>query len=158
VVAHSEGPGKGAELIVRLPLDTSVPTEASEVGSARTVARRRILIIEDNVDAATSLCELLELLENEVEVAYDGPEGLAKARLFHPHVLLCDIGLPGMDGFDVARAFRADEALARTLLVALSGHALPEDLERAQQAGFQRHLLKPPSLKKLEQVLAEVTR
>jgi CheY-like chemotaxis protein len=89
------------------------------------------LIIEDNVDAADSLREVLELSGHEVAVAYNGPDGLAKAREWRPEVLLCDIGLPGMDGYEVARAFRADEALRKTFLVALSGYALPVKLVRS---------------------------
>jgi two-component system CheB/CheR fusion protein len=109
-----------------------------------------------NVDAANSLSEVLTFCEHEVEVAHNGPDGLAKARTFHPDVVLCDIGLPGMDGFQVARAFRSDSALKGAFLVALSGYALPEDLERAKAAGFERHLAKPPDLEKLERVLADL--
>ena len=154
--AHSDGLGKGAEFVVRLPLaiDGVVAPEASR-GSARC-SGRRVLIIEDNIDAANSLREALELGGHEVAVAYDGPDGLAKAREFRPEVVFCDIGLPGMDGFEVARAFRADQALNAAFLVALSGYALPEDLQRASEAGFHRHLAKPPSFEKLEHVLAEL--
>jgi CheY-like chemotaxis protein len=91
-------------------------------------------------------------------VAYNGPEGLEKAWTFHPEVVLCDIGLPGIDGYQVARAFRADEALKDIHLVALSGYALPEDRQRATEAGFERHLAKPPSLEKLKELLADIPR
>jgi two-component system CheB/CheR fusion protein len=131
--------------------DTTPP--ASRPGVERSP--RRVLIIEDNIDAADSLSEALEFGEHEVTVAYNGPEGLERAREFKPEVVLCDIGLPGMNGYDVARAFRSDEALKGTYLVALSGYALPEDLQRAQEAGFDRHLAKPPSLEKLEELLSE---
>jgi CheY-like chemotaxis protein len=89
----------------------------------------------------------------DVEVAYNGPQGIAKAKEFRPDVVFCDIGLPMMDGFEVARAFRADEALKGVFVVALSGYALPEDVARAQAAGFDQHLAKPTSLEKLEEVL-----
>ena len=89
-------------------------------------------------------------------MAYNGPAGIARAREFRPDVVLCDIGLPGMNGYEVARAFRADGALSRTCLVALSGYALPEDLQRAVEAGFERHLAKPPSFDKLEELLAAI--
>jgi PAS domain S-box-containing protein len=152
--ARSDGLGKGAEFVVRLPL----AIEAGEAAEARLASRkpagRRVLIIEDNIDAADSLREVLEFGEHEIAVAYNGPEGIAKAREFRPEVVLCDIGLPGMDGFEVARAFRADEGLKGTYLVALSGYALPEDLQRAEEAGFDRHLAKPPSLEKIEEALA----
>jgi two-component system CheB/CheR fusion protein len=114
-----------------------------------------VLIIEDNRDAADSLREVLEFGAHVVEVAYNGPDGLDRAREFKPEIVLCDIGLPGMDGYEVARAFRADEALKGVFLVALSGYALPDDLQRAREAGFERHLAKPSSLEKLEELLAD---
>jgi two-component system CheB/CheR fusion protein len=154
VSAHSAGPGQGAEFIVRLPLDDVQVVAKTEASAAERHARR-VLVIEDNVDAADSLGEALELSDHEVEVAYSGSEGLEKAYRFKPNVVLCDIGLPGMDGYEVARAFRSDETLKRTYLVALSGYALPDDLERAADAGFDRHLAKPPSLEKLEELFAE---
>jgi two-component system CheB/CheR fusion protein len=116
---------------------------------------RRVLIIEDNLDAAESLREVLELGEHEVEVAYSGPDGIERAHSFHPDVVLCDIGLPGMDGYEVARAVRQDPTLQSTFLVALSGYALPEDQERAAEAGFQHYLAKPPSVDALERVLSK---
>ena len=156
ISAHSDGLGSGAEFVLRLPLEMVGST--SEPREERHVARspsRRVLIIEDSLDAADSLREALELDQHEVEVAYDGPEGTAKAREFRPEVVLCDIGLPGMSGYAVAQALRADDALNGVFLVALSGYALPEDLQRAQEAGFDRHLAKPPNMEKLEALLAE---
>jgi two-component system CheB/CheR fusion protein len=155
VSAHSAGLGQGAEFIVRLPLAPEQAV-ASQAGESATRRRRRVLIIEDNIDAADSLRDVLEYGEHRVEVAYNGPQGIAKAHEFLPEVVLCDIGLPGMDGYQVARAFRADAALKGAFLVALSGYALPEDLQQAQAAGFNRHLAKPPSLETLERVLADV--
>jgi two-component system CheB/CheR fusion protein len=156
VRAHSEGPGRGAEFVVELPLDDA--TQGKIIPGAETSPTRRIrvLIVEDNLDAAQSLREVLELGEHLVDVAHSGPEGLAKARAFRPEVVLCDIGLPGMDGYGVARALRADEVLKSVFLVALSGYALPDDLQRASEAGFDRHVAKPPSLEKLEDLLREL--
>jgi two-component system CheB/CheR fusion protein len=156
ITAHSLGLGQGAEFVVRLPLALDESAADGPMRSDTPVpgGRRRVLIIEDNADAADSLREALELSEHEVEVAHDGPAGIAKARKRIPDVVFCDIGLPGMDGFDVARAFRADEALKATYLVALSGYALPEDVQRASQAGFDQHLAKPPNLDTLERALA----
>jgi two-component system CheB/CheR fusion protein len=114
---------------------------------------RRVLIIEDNVDAASSLREALELCDFQVRVAHDGVEGIELARRFKPDVVVCDIGLPGMDGYQVARAVRADGALDRIGLIALSGYALPADVERARAAGFDRHLAKPADLGSLERAL-----
>ena len=155
VEARSDGPGKGAEFTLRLPIDRAaeVPKPAPSERPSRAV--RRVLIIEDNVDVADSLREALGFLKHTVEVAYSGPEGLAKAREFKPEVVLCDIGLPGMDGYDVARAFRADPALAGTFLVALTGYALPEDQSKAQQAGFDRHLAKPAGVSDLQKILVK---
>ena len=143
VSAHSEGIGKGVEFIVRLPLNGALDVQ-TPTPSMFPTALRRVLIIEDLADAAQSLREALELCGHQVEVAVNGPTGLARARGFCPEVVLCDIGLPGMDGYEVARAFRADEALKDVFLVALSGYALPDDLRRAAEAGFDQHLAKPP--------------
>jgi two-component system CheB/CheR fusion protein len=154
ITAHSAGVGQGAEFVVRLPL--ALEEVASESARSPTLApsHRRVLIIEDNVDAADSLREALELSEHKVEVAYTGLSGIAKARASKPEVVFCDIGLPGMDGFEVARAFRADDVLRGMRLVALSGYALPEDVQRAREAGFDQHVAKPPSLESLEEALA----
>jgi PAS domain S-box-containing protein len=156
VSARSGGPGKGSEFVVRLPLDGGALLEPPPAPSPARVGRRRVLVVEDNADAAQSLREVLELGGHDVAVAHTGPEGVAQARSFRPDVVLCDIGLPGMDGYAVARAFRADEALREVHLVALSGYALPEDRQRAADAGFERHLPKPPSLEALEEVLGRV--
>jgi PAS domain S-box-containing protein len=154
VTAKSAGLGQGAEFVVRLPLALE-KAAAPQSGESATKRRRRVLIIEDNIDAADSLRDVLAYDEHQVEVAYNGPQGIAKAHEFLPEVVLCDIGLPGMDGYQVAHAFRADATLKGAFLVALSGYALPADLERAQAAGFSRHLAKPPSLEKLRELLVE---
>ncbi|MGA7745129.1 MAG: GAF domain-containing protein [Polyangia bacterium] len=158
ISAHSPGLGQGAEFVVRLPLALE-QTAADGPARSSTEAqggRRRVLVIEDNIDAAESLREAIEFSGHEVEVAYNGPAGIAKAHQYKPEVVFCDIGLPGMDGFDVARAFRADHALKGAHLVALSGYALPEDVQRAFEAGFDQHLAKPPNLLSLEQTLAHM--
>jgi len=154
--AHSDGAGRGAEFTVSLPQTENEDAPGEPAAANRIATGRRVLIIEDNVDAATSLREVLELDSHQVAVAHDGPAGLAMASDFHPEVVLCDIGLPGMNGYDVARAFRADEALKRTFLVALSGYALPEDLQHAAEAGFERHLAKPLGLQALQDLLSSL--
>jgi two-component system CheB/CheR fusion protein len=154
--AHSDGAGRGAEFTVSLPQAENEESPGEPAAANRIATGRRVLIIEDNVDAATSLREVLELDSHQVAVAHDGPAGLAMASTFHPEVVLCDIGLPGMNGYDVARAFRADEALKRTFLVALSGYALPEDLQHAAEAGFERHLAKPLGLQALQDLLSSL--
>jgi PAS domain S-box-containing protein len=154
VEARSEGPGQGSEFVIRLPLDAR--SAEPERARTRSVHRsRRVLVIEDNIDAAESLRAALELNGHRVAVAYNGHEALAKARQFRPEVAICDIGLPGMDGYALAQAFRADPELKQTVLMALSGYALPEDMQRAAEAGFERHLSKPPDLEQLEQLLSE---
>jgi len=146
--------GGGAEFVVRLPLASETVAAAGDAHHCAPPAHRRVLIIEDNVDAVHSLRQVLGLGGHEIEVAYNGLDGLSKAREFKPDVVLCDIGLPEMDGYAVARAFRADEALRATRLVALTGYALPADVARAQEAGFDQHLAKPPVMEKLEEALA----
>jgi two-component system CheB/CheR fusion protein len=155
VHAHSEGLGQGAEFVIELPLDQGAGKEPSTSPARPEAICRRVLVIEDNRDAADSLREVLEFGAHVVEVAYNGPDGLHRARTFKPEIVLCDIGLPGMDGYEVAHAFRANPALKDVFLVALSGYAQPDDLQRARDAGFDKHLAKPSSLEKLEELLAD---
>ncbi|MCZ7687383.1 MAG: ATP-binding protein [Sandaracinaceae bacterium] len=153
VSGESDGEGRGATFTVRLPLEA-----APDVGCAPSRRPggvcRRVLVIEDNVDTADTLREALSMSGHVVEAAYAGPEGIEKARAFGPDVVLCDIGLPGMDGFEVARAMRADPVLGRASIIALTGYALPEDIAKAREAGFDGHLAKPPSLEELTALLA----
>ncbi len=157
--AESRGLGLGTELTVTLPLDAPARLRLAVVPPPEARAPvagggRRVLVVEDNADAAESLREALELGGHEVEVAYSGTEGLEKVRALEPEVVLCDIGLPGMDGYAIARAVRADPRLRSTYLVALSGYALEADVDRAAEAGFDLHVAKPPSIEALEDVLA----
>ncbi|MCK6549177.1 response regulator, partial [Myxococcota bacterium] len=126
------------------PRPSSSATEPSTTHGSPTA--RRVLVIEDNVDGADSLREILELEGHVVDVAYDGPTGLEKARRTRPEVVLCDLGLPGLDGYGVARALRQEPWARDRRLVALTGYALPEDRRRTAEAGFDLHLSKPPSL------------
>ncbi len=151
----SGGLGLGSDFTVRLPL-TEPPREQAAAAPPRATRQgRRVLVIEDSVDAADALQTVLTLDGHDARVAYDGPSGIALARDIHPEVVFCDIGLPEMDGYEVARAMRADDALRGTYLVALSGYARPEDRERSAQAGFDWHLAKPPSTEALERVVAD---
>jgi PAS domain S-box-containing protein len=155
VEANSRGIGTGAEFTVRLPIQPLTdPGSAAKGPQAKgPCPRRRVLVIEDNIDAAESLKEALELGDHDVSVAYNGLDGIQRARELKPDVVLCDIGLPGADGYSVARAFRSDASLRSTFLVALTGYAAPEDQQRAAAAGFQGHLAKPASIEQLEEVL-----
>ena len=146
VEAYSDGSGKGAEFVVRLPAlpaaarATPLPRRAAE-DAAR--ARARVLVVEDNLDAAESLLMLLQLLGHHVRAVHDGISALDVARANVPDVMLVDIGLPGMDGYEVARRIREQPGLERIALVALTGYGREEDRERALEAGFDYHLVKP---------------
>jgi CheY-like chemotaxis protein len=109
-------------------------------------------VVDDNADAADSLSDLLRMLGHVVDVAYDGPSALARARESRPEVVLCDLGLPGMSGYEVARSLRASAADLR--LFAVSGYAQPEDVRRATEAGFDGHVSKPCNLADIERLLA----
>jgi signal transduction histidine kinase len=144
VRAWSEGPGKGSAFTCTFPLQPPPAEErpAPGQGSVRG-GPRRVLIIEDNRDSADSLSLLLQLGGHDVVVAYNGRDGIAQARRFRPDVVLCDLGLPGMTGFEVARALRDDPATATARLIAVSGYGQDEDQRRARAAGFDDHLIKP---------------
>lgn len=117
----------------------------------------RVLIIEDNQDAADILREVLEMYEHQVRVAHTGPDGLDLARAFHPEVVLCDLGLPGMDGYAVANAMRQDPETRDTRLVALTGYGQAEERARARASGFDEHLTKPVGLDEIQRVLVGPT-
>ena len=154
VEARSGGPGRGAEFVVRLPLAEVGKEPRREPTAALAGRARTILVVEDNLDAGQSLADVLELQGHRVHVARDGRSGLDLARELRPDVVLCDIGLPDLDGYEVARALRRDDALRATRLVALSGYAQPEDRQRARDAGFDAHVAKPPDLDELMTVVA----
>jgi CheY-like chemotaxis protein len=143
VKAHSEGRGKGAEFVVRLPVDRAEHAASTPGNSLKPIQRRRVLIIEDNHDAADSLRLLLELLGQTTRVAYSGTSGLHEAQEWAPDMVFCDIGLPVVDGYEVARQLRRHPATAHTRLVALTGYGQEEDKARSLAAGFDTHLTKP---------------
>jgi CheY-like chemotaxis protein len=150
VTATSEGPGLGAELIVRFPASEETPA-LGENGEPlpRAAAALRILIVEDNVDAVEALRSLLEQHGHQVLVAYDGPTGIEAAKSGRPDVVLCDIGLPGMDGYAVAGAIRRDPAASTARLIAVTGYGRDVDRDRALESGFDIHLVKPVSARQL---------
>ena len=117
---------------------------------------RRILVVDDNVDAAQSLGMLLGILGNEVRTAHDGPSALKEAESFGPEVVLLDIGMPGMDGYEVARQMRTMPPVRDTILVALTGWGQLEDRQRSDEAGFDHHLVKPVEPKVLERLLTDL--
>ncbi|HVI93002.1 MAG TPA: response regulator, partial [Anaeromyxobacter sp.] len=138
---------------VRLPLAAGPsPSRREDDGAAPHLASRLVLVVDDNMDAADSLADLVRMFGHRTEVAYDGPSALDKARATRPDVVLCDLGLPGLSGYDVARALRTEHPGMR--LVAASGYAQPEDVARALEAGFEAHLPKPPDPDAIERLLA----
>jgi CheY-like chemotaxis protein len=145
ISAHSEGPGKGSRFVVSLPrAEAPAAGEAAPPSAVQVrVASRRILVVDDNVDATASQAELLRMLGHEVETAYDGQSALRKAQAFRPEVVLLDLGMPGMDGFEVARHLRAMPEGRDVLLVAQTGWGQEEDRDRTKAAGFDVHLAKP---------------
>ena len=160
VEAQSAGLGQGSEFIVRLPLaaaalgglkDVSALQEQSPGAPSKL---RRVLVVDDNEDSAASLGELLSLWGHEIQTAHDGKHALAAAREWQPEIILLDIGLPGMDGYEVARFLREDPATSSTILVALTGYGQEEDRRRSQEAGFNQHLTKPVELDRLQAVLS----
>ena len=155
VDAQSPGPKQGSEFLVRLPLLKlpAVAAHAPKTHSGRDTPRR-IVVIDDNVDAAESLAMLLRLKGHEVHVAYDGPAGVSLALKTKPDSVLVDIGLPGIDGYEVAKRLRAQEE-ERMLLIALTGYSQTEDRIKSEQAGFDHHLVKPVAQNVLEDLLRE---
>lgn len=115
---------------------------------------RRILVIDDNIDCAETLRELLELDGHAAVVAYDGPQALARGRESGPEIVLCDIGLPGQDGYQVAKAIRSDPGMRDAFLIAVTGHARAEDRQRAMDAGFDAHLPKPAPIDQIRRIVA----
>jgi CheY-like chemotaxis protein len=157
VSASSEGRDRGSEFAVRWPLAPAPGKGAAQgAASSRTApAGRRVLVVDDN-DAATSMLALLleRLGAERVEVATDGDEALRKARALLPDIVLLDIGLPGKDGYQVARELRGQRELEGVVLVALTGYGQEQDRLRSREAGFDQHLVKPASIDDLRRVLA----
>jgi signal transduction histidine kinase len=157
--ARSEGLGKGSEFEIVLPLMAAeartVPTDDTLTRGMAPAARRRILIVEDNRDAQEALQCLLTLWGHEVLVALDGPSGYDKAIAERPDIALIDLGLPGMDGNEVARKVRAALGSAAPLMIALTGYGAPEQRVQALAAGFDLHIVKPVEPDRLAMLLAE---
>jgi CheY-like chemotaxis protein/two-component sensor histidine kinase len=154
ITAHSEGLDQGAEFVVRLPILAAAPPPSTPPQVARETPRR-MLIVDDNIDSARSLALLESRRGHETRIALTGPEAVAAAAAFRPEVVLLDIGLPGMDGFEVARQIRAMPALAGAFLIAMSGYGREEDRAEARLAGFDEYLVKPVDLDHLRDLLRE---
>jgi CheY-like chemotaxis protein len=155
VRADSPGPGKGAVFTVRLPrVDPAATTLAAGVARPAGTATRRILVVDDNDDAREMLRVLLSMSGHEVIEARNGRDGIELAEAHGPDVALVDIGLPDLDGYEVARRLRAAPGGRRMGLIAITGYGQPEDQRRAYEAGFDAHLTKPVAPERLRQVMA----
>lgn len=160
VTAYSRGDARGAEFTVRLPIATDTTNESEsnnvEVTLVGPASPMRILIVDDNEDAADTLGQLLALMGNEVLTSYDGESGINKGRAFRPRVVLCDIGMPKMNGYDTARRIRQEEWGRKTVLVALTGLSEAKDLQKSADAGFDHHLVKPVDVDALIDLLTRI--
>lgn len=160
VQASSPGLGKGSEFVVRLPLTTIESHYPERIDSPKpkpSLSARRLLVVDDNKDAAVSLAMLLRLQGHEVELAHDGSSAVDVAKSYRPELVFLDIGMPGMDGYEVARRIRQTSGLEKIVLAALTGWGQSEDRRRTAEAGFDHHLIKPPDPKALESVLADLS-
>jgi len=160
VSAHSEGPGRGSEFTIRLPAlaRSAVPHEPEAAGTIAPQHRRsRVMIVDDNRDSADTLSALLDAWGHEVRTFYDGPTALAGAGEFQPNVVLLDIGLPKMSGYEVAAQLRKMVNVGSMILVAFTGYGQDEDRRRVRDAGFDYHLVKPLDAAQLEKILDSVT-
>ena len=155
VSAASDGPGLGSEFVVRLPrLDSETPAaKAPAASAAADPCAQRILVVDDNVDASESLAMLLSLEGHDVLIAHDGVEALEVAIAERPTTILLDIGLPGMDGYEVCRRLRT-QGLTTTRIIAMTGYGQDKDRQRAMEAGFDEHTVKPVEFAKLTRLLA----
>lgn len=158
VAARSEGIGRGSEFIVRVPLERKALKETSTIDPSVVPSRferQNILVVDDNADAASSLALLLKMLGAVVFTANDGPSALAQMEEVRPDVVLLDLGLPGMDGLEVARSIRSNPDYQHVILIALTGWGLEEDRLRTKAAGFDHHLVKPADLNILRSILRD---
>ena len=157
VTASSEGPGYGSTFEVRLPLEVAQAPSRSATNGHKRFAGRRVLVVDDNQDAIETLQTLLESLGATVAVAGNGREALVQFERFGPDAVLLDIGMPGMDGYEVARRIRALPAGSATPLIAVTGWGQQDDIRRCFEAGFDHHLVKPLDLDKLWEIIVGAT-
>jgi PAS domain S-box-containing protein len=155
ITARSEGRGEGSEFTVRLPAAEeqrpAPPMPPVKVGQDE---KPRILIVDDNRPLTFGLSRLLKALGHEVETAHDGPEGIEAARSYRPGVILLDIGLPNLDGYEVARRLRQEEGLGEALIIAISGYGQEEDRRRSREAGMDHHLTKPVDVRTITELIS----
>jgi CheY-like chemotaxis protein len=157
--ARSDGAGLGSEFIVRLPLRAGAPEAVPEVGGQLPRAMltgRRILVVDDAADCRESLGEVLRIAGSEVRTAVDGLAGIEAAAVFDPEIVLLDIRMPKLDGYETARQLRAGPRGDKLILIALTGWGQPEHVEKSKLAGFDEHLTKPVEIDALLQRLASL--
>jgi CheY-like chemotaxis protein len=152
VEAHSAGLDRGSEFIVRLPVLHEAPVSEAAIPERLCATPRKVLVIDDNSDAANALRMLLENDGHNVRVAHDGVSGLALAREYRPEYLLLDIGLPRLNGYDIAASVRGDPELKHTTLVAITGYGQVHDRARTAAVGFDHHLTKPVEFSALQEL------
>jgi signal transduction histidine kinase len=159
IEAHSEGAGQGSEFVVRLSLIANEPVNVvpaapkASLAASRAERSLRVLVVDDNVDSASSVATLLELQGHEVQVAHAGQQALRAAFDRQPDVILLDIGLPGMSGYEVASSLREHSEFSEVVLIAMTGYGRESDIRRAEEAGFDHHLVKPVDYEKLTGLL-----
>lgn len=155
IAVHSAGLGQGSEFLIQLPALTATPESppVPGAGTKRATTGRRVLVIDDNQDAAVTLAMLLKLTGHEVHTRYGGWEGIEAAGSLHPQVVLLDIGMPLLNGYDACRLIREQPWGQSMVLIALTGYGQEEDKRRSREAGFDAHLVKPVSLADLTQFL-----
>jgi CheY-like chemotaxis protein/anti-sigma regulatory factor (Ser/Thr protein kinase) len=156
IEATSRGRGKGSEFTLRLPLVTAPEAAQPEAAPAEPPVRRRVLVVDDNVDAAQTLAQYLRLTGHRVESALDGEAALRIAEVLHPDVAFIDLNMPRMDGAEVARRLRLTPWGRSARLVALTGMGQQADIERTREAGFDEHITKPADLQRLSRLAAGV--
>lgn len=152
--------GLGSEFVVYLPMMTAhaaSPKSLESISAGDAGAGLRVLVVDDNMDAAQSLGMLLEETGHDVQLAYDGPTALQSALAYRPNVVLLDIGLPGLDGYEVARKIRGDATLKDIVLVAITGYGQATDIQRSSEVGFDYHLVKPANFMKIREILATIS-
>jgi signal transduction histidine kinase len=157
ITAHSEGPGMGSRFIVRLPIHEEALAAKAALPPVRIGLSRRVLVVDDNIGAARMMCSLLAKAGNhEVEMSHDGPSALVKVQEFLPEVVLLDIGLPGLDGFQTAKRIRAVPEFRNIVLIAVTGFGQDFDRLKSKEAGFDKHLVKPVEFSHVQELLADI--